>query len=244
MSTFSPNLSAQPAGIPILTSSHRKFTVSITGGYFRKNIHGITYDSPRLLFKGNFGLVSFLDLFAEVGAAKITITIPGGTPTRLDGKYQIAYGAGLNIRCFNLPRHHFSIFINGQLFRFTSNPTSKDSKLVANNEVLQVLELRYDWREASLNTGFTKGWGVVKFYVGVNAKIVQRLETKIDKIVFDGVSESVFTQTGEYSSGLETSPFIGLDFDLPSRLTLSLEMVGRNGSDFAFYLGLSQTGKP
>ncbi|MFQ6113149.1 MAG: hypothetical protein ACE5NG_03555 [bacterium] len=243
LSTLSASLSAQPAGIPILTQSHRELTVGISGGYFRKDIDGITYTSPRYLVKGVLGLGGFLDLFAEVGVARVTLEMPDGQ-ANLSSKYQIAYGVGLNVRYFSLPRYRFSLFVSGQMIRFTSNPSSANLRFLADTEVLQVLELKYDWREASLNTGLTKAWGVVNFYLGVNAKIIQRLETKIDKIVIDEGSESVVRQTGEYLSGLETSPFIGLDFSLPSRLTLSLEVVGRNRSDFAFYLGLSQTGKP
>jgi hypothetical protein len=243
-STFSPSLFAQPAGMPILTQSDRQVTLSITGGYFQKNINGITYNSPRYLLKGILGLVGFLDLFAEVGVAKVTLDISDGTQARLDGKYQLAYGGGLNIRYFHLPRYRFSLFISGQIFRFVANPSSRNSRILGNTEVLQVVELKYDWREVSLNTGFVKGWGVANFYIGLNAKIIQRLETKIDKIIVNGGGDSSSSQSGEYLSGLESRPFIGLDLKLPSKLTVSLELLARNRSDFVFYIGLSQTGSP
>lgn len=235
---------AQPTGIPIFTQSHREITVSITGGYFRKNIHGIEYNSPRYILKGILGLARFLDIFGEIGVAKVTLVMPDDTQSNLESKYQMAFGAGINIRLLYIPRYRFSLFISGQLFRFTSKPSSENVSFLAGSQVVQVLELKYDWRDALFNAGLTKDWGVVNFYCGLHAKTIQRLETRIDKIIINGGDESETKQTGEYLSGLETSPFIGLDLNLPSQLKLSLEITGRNRSDFAFYIGLSQTGKP
>ncbi len=242
--TFSSSLTGQPAGMPIFSNSHREVTLSINGGYVQKNINGVTYTSPRYLLKGILGLEHFVDLFAEVGFAKVFVDPPKSDQPNLEGKYQMALGGGLSIRLLNLPRYRFSLFINGQIFRFTNSPSSETTRPVANTELTEVLELKYDWREASLNAGVTKGLGAVNAYVGLNAKLIQRLETKIFKIIIEGGGESVSKQTGEYLSGVKIGPFFGLDFSLPSRLKLSLELTGRKRSDFAFYLGISQTGKP
>lgn len=237
-------LFAQPIGSPILTQTHKEFTVSLLGGYVHKNIQGITDNSPRYLIKTVYGLADFIDLFVDAGFAKVDLVMPNEDIATFKGKYNFAYGGGLKIRLLNIRPYRFSIFTSGQVLRFITTPSSEELLTIAGGNILKIRALRYDWREFQINLGVTKGWAVMSLYSGFNAKFIQRLETQVEKIVVDGIGESETSQNGEYLSGLETSPFVGVDFNLPSRYKLSFEIVGQNLSDLAFYIGISQTGKP
>jgi hypothetical protein len=235
---------AQPVGSPILTQSHKEFTVSLLGGYVRKNIERIQNNSPRYLLRTAYGLAEFIDLFVDVGFTKVSLVTLDEDITNFEGKYNLAYGGGIKIRLLNIRPYRFSIFTSGQVFRFITTPSSEELLTIGGGEISKIRELHYDWRELQINLGTTKGWGVVRLYSGLNAKFIQRLETQVEKIVVNGIGESENSQNGEYLSGLETSPFAGVDFNLPSRYKLSFEIVGRNRSDLAFYIGISQTGQP
>lgn len=244
LSTLSKATLAQPAGSPVFTRSHKEFSVSLNGGYVSKNIYGIKNNSSRILLKTVLGLAGFWDIFAEAGIAKVTLVTPDKSLSNLVGKYKLAYGGGISVRVFDFPRYRFSFFTQGQVFRFTANPSSEQLKTIGGSEVSQILEFQYDWREAQFNAGITKGLGNAIIYSGANVKIIQRLETKIAKLVVPEVGESEAKQKGEYLSGLEINPFIGVDFNLPSRFKFSFEIIGQNSSDLTIYIGISQTGKP
>ncbi|MFQ5706875.1 MAG: hypothetical protein ACE5HO_05460 [bacterium] len=91
---------------------------------------------------------------------------------------------------------------------------------------------------------FVCGLGSLITYATARGRFVQRLETAIDKLVLSDGGVSQHRRTGEYLSGFEAGAIVGSEFDLPSRLNLSFETAARNSSDFAFSIGLSQTGKP
>ena len=238
-----PDLLAQPAGMPVFSNSHKQFTISLTGGYFRKNIEGFTHNSPRFLFKTVLGLGRFLDIFGEVGTAKVTLVRPG--ETNLESKYRLAYGGGINIRFLYFSRSRFSLFFNSQVFRFKSNPSAESEGILGGAKILNVLEFQYDWREVQFNMGFTKRWGNISIYSGANSKLIQRYETKINRVIFAGGNEpDPRLQTNEYLSGFEMNPFLGVDFNLPPRTKFSVELVGRSTSDLVISVGISQTGKP
>ncbi|MFQ5770471.1 MAG: hypothetical protein ACE5HX_08050 [bacterium] len=166
--------------------------------------------------------------------------------SRLDfkDKYHLAFGAGIILRYFYNERMRFSLFFSGQIFRFTSNPSLEMRQNFAGIEVKQVLALKYDWREVNFNLGFFKGMGFVNLFSGMHAELIQRFETKINKNIIAGGTDSENIQSGEYKSGLQMNPFLGIDLKLPARCALSLEIIGRNKSDFVFNIGISQTGKP
>jgi len=233
-------LDAQPAGVPIHTESNNEFTISLDGGFFTKKIFGIKNESRRFFFKGSYGLNSRIDIYGLFGLTNLRLTLADSARTVLDDGFKVAYGGGLALRILAFERLQMSLFFNGQLIRFISKPASESTLGFGT----QVVQLNYDWREANLIFGLTKKIGAANFYGGINAKIIQRFETKTDKLVFSGQNSTATRVKGKYSSGLLMSPLFGLDLNLPSRLKVSLELSANNESDFAFYIGLSQRGKP
>jgi len=233
-------LNAQPAGVPIYTESNREFTISLDGGFFTKKIFGIKNESRRFFLKGSYGLSSYLDFYGLFGLTNLSLTLADSARTVLDDGFKAAYGGGLSLRILVFERMQMSLFFNGQLIRFISKPASESTLGFGT----QVVQLNYDWREANLTFGLTKKIGAANFYGGINTKIIQRFETKIDKLVFSGQTTAGNQVKGKFNSGLLTSPLFGLDLNLPSRLKISLEISANNESDFAVYFGLSQTGKP
>ena len=237
-------VSAQPLGSPVLTNSHRQFTLSFNGGYTRKPIFGVGNRSTRFLLKGVLGFGRRFDVFADLGVVKLTLEKSGSTPSKLADKYRLAYGAGFALRYLNIQRWRLAFFLNAQAFRFTCQPTMETTLSIPGGEIVQILQLRYDWREALLHTGLVKDVGVVKFIAGVKVNFIQRLETKISATRVGGSPGPEEIEKGRYQSGLQTHPIAGLEFTLPSRYVLSFELSGRDRSDFAFNFGISQTGKP
>jgi len=233
-------LNAQPAGMPIYTEGNQEFTISLEGGFFTKRIYGIKNESRRFFLKGSYGLSSYLDVYGLFGLTNLSLTLADSAHTLLDDGFKAAYGAGFSLRILAFERLQMSLFFNGQLIRFVNKPASESTLGFGT----QVLQLNYDWREANLTFGLTKKIGAANFYGGINIKIIQRFETKIDRLVFSGQNTMANQVKGKFNSGLLTSPVFGIDLALPSRLKISLEMSANNESDFAVYFGLSQTGKP
>ena len=232
-------LNAQPAGMPIYTEGNREFTISLDGGFFTKKIFGIKNEARRFFLKGSYGLGN-LDFYGLLGVTNLSLTLADSARTVLEDGFKAAYGGGFSLRIPAFERLQVSLFINGQMIRFVSKPASESTLGFGT----QVLQLNYDWRETNLTFGLTKKIGAANFYGGINTKIIQRFETKTDRLVFSGQNTAANQVKGKFNSGLLTSPLFGLDLNLPSRLKISLEISANNESDFAVYFGLSQTGKP
>jgi hypothetical protein len=237
-------LAAQPVGSPALTNSHREFTLSFSGGYVKKEIFGVENQSTRFLAKGMLGFANQFDIFFEIGAANLTLEMSGAAPLNLEDKYRLALGGGFTLRYLRIQPAQTSFFLKGQIFRTTSQPSALTTTTLSGVPVTQSLVLKYDWREAIFSTGLVKEIGVMNLFAGARGSLTQRLETKISSTGIAGDSGSEIRETGEYRSGLQTQPFLGVEFKLPARYLFSCEISGRSASDFAFYLGISQTGKP
>ena len=238
------SLNAQPAGGPIFASSKNEFTISVDGGHFTKRIFRVKHDSRRFFLKGTYGISDRFEFFGRVGLMNLELTLADSARTTLDDGFRLAYGGGLTLRVLEFERLRLSFFFSGQFFRVVSRPEAETSLSFAGAPALQVLQMKYDWREGGLTFGVSKQIGSINFYTGATARIIQRYETKIEKIVFGGRSANEIREKGKYTSGLLMSPLFGLDLNLPSRLKISLELSANNESDFAVYFGLSQTGKP
>lgn len=234
---------AQPVGSPLATQSQHGLTLSLHGGYFSKDIFGVRNTSPRFLIKGIYGLAGLVDFYGTVGFVKLRLEMPGAGFEFTD-KYRLGYGAGMNLRIFDFEQIRLSSYVSGQIFRFEAKPTGNEALNVAVAQGLKVTELDYDWRELNFNYILAKGFANVTFYTGVNGKIIERHETRTDKIVFNATTVSADIQSGKYKSGLIISPLLGMDFNFPGQVKLSVEGMATSESDFAFYVGLSQTGSP
>ncbi len=237
-------LAAQPIGGPALSNSHREFTLSFSGGYVKKEIFGVENQSTRFLAKGILGFANHFDIFLEIGAANLALELSGDAPLNLEDKYRLALGGGFTLRYLRIQPVRTSFFLKGQIFRTTSEPSARTTTMLAGLPVTQLLVLKYDWREAVFSSGFVKEIGVMNFFAGARGSLTQRLETKISSTGIAGDSGSEIRETGEYRSGFETQPFLGVEFKLPARYLFSCEISGRSASDFAFYIGISQTGRP
>lgn len=237
------SLKAQHVGGAIFPGNTDRFAVSVDAGHFTKKIFGIKNDSRRFFLRGSYGIGDRLDFFGRVGLIRLKLTLSDSARTVLDDGFRVAYGGGLTLRILDLERLNASLFLSGQAFRVISKPDFEESLSYAGNLATQVLQLEYDWREANFTFGLTKRFKSVHFYTGVNAKIIQRFETKIDKLVFSGQSALENRENGKYNSGTLISPLVGVGFNLPSRLKFSLELAANNETDFSFYVSLSQTGK-
>lgn len=234
----------QPLGAPMLTNSHREFTLSVNGGYFQKEIYGVENRSKRFLVKGILGVANSLDLFVDIGASKLSLNMSGTTPIELDDKYRLAYGAGFALRLLQIQSAGFSLFTNAQVFRTTNQPATTMQSSLAGIPVTQSLTLKYDWREATFSGGFVEEIGFVNFVGGVRGSLIHRRETKITANSIEGEPGAETREKGEYRSGFRANPFFGLEFKLPARYLLSCEIAGRRSTDYGFYIGISQTGKP
>lgn len=235
---------AQPIGGPALTNSHGEFTLSFSGGYVRKEIYGVENRSTRFLAKGILGIAKSLDIFVEAGAANLALEMSGATPVKLEDTYRFAIGAGFTLRYFHFQPAKLSFFLNAQVFRTTCSPATTMVNNLAGIPVTQLLMLKYDWREALINSGFVKEIGAVNLIGGIRGSVTQRLETKITASAVGADPGAEIRETGEYRSGLQANPFFGIEFKLPARYLFSCEASGRSGSDYALYIGISQTGKP
>lgn len=235
---------AQPAGGPIFSNGENKLTIGIDGGQFSKKIFGTKNNSRRFFLRGCYGVTGRLDFFGLLGFVNMELTLADSAQTVLDDGYRIAYGGGLTFRVLQFESLQASLFLTGQIFRFVSKPSVETLLSFGGAPASQVLQLNYDWREADFSGGFSKQIKSMVFYVGVSAKIIQRFETKIDKLVFSGQSGVESTEKGKFSSGVLLSPLAGLDWHLPSRLKISMEITANNEQDFAIYFGISQAGKP
>ncbi|MFQ5677527.1 MAG: hypothetical protein ACE5G1_16680 [bacterium] len=237
------NVQAQPVGGPIFSNGEKELTIGVDGGHFSKKIFGTENDSRRFFLKGSYG-IGRLDFFGLVGIVNMELTLADSAQTVLDDGYRIAYGGGATLQLLQFEKLQASLFLTGQFFRFISKPAAEILLSFGGAPASQVLELNYDWREADLSGGISKRIKSIIFYLGASAKIIQRFETKTEKLVFSGQSGVESMEKGEFNSGVLLSPLAGLDIHLPSRLKISMEITARNEQDFAFYLGISQTGKP
>jgi hypothetical protein len=235
-------ISAQPAGAPFFTDSHKQFTVGLDAGKYTSTIYGVENNSKRILLKGVYGLGSRLDLFALVGGVALKLSDSSGIT--LDDNYNIAYGIGFRLALIKFGQSGFSLLGGAQIIRFRSNPSSDEPLNVANSQVTRSVAMKYDWREANADAGLAKNIGRFCFYTGVNLKYIDREETKIEEFSFGESSLPTNIQNGRYQSGVLMSPVFGLDIKVGSYYQLHGEISGTDKTDYAFYFGISQAGSP
>ncbi|RMF70171.1 MAG: hypothetical protein D6743_00700, partial [Calditrichaeota bacterium] len=159
-------------------------------------------------------------------------------------KFRPAYGGGLAIQILRVEALGLAFVGRGQFMRFTSKPAAERSLGSSQSELSQVVQLDYDWREVNSNFGIAKATNFLTLYTGLNLKWIDRRERREDKLIFGQSETTVGQQFGRYRSGLLLSPTVAVDFALPSRLTLSLDVAGSSRDDITFYIGLSQAGRP
>ncbi len=240
----SPVAYAQSIGAPILTESHRKFTLSFNTGYARSDIFGVRNTSSRFLFKGIYGFGEKFDVFGKFGVAKLGLRAPQAEAPDFSDDYHLALGGGFTYRYLTLPALRMSLFLNGQVFRFTSNPASERSLVLGGTSVTQVTEFEYDWRQVDVSLGFIERLGNLKLYGGLTGKVIHRLESRIMRSIIGGSESAAAPEKGEYRSGLQIGPFIGIDIMLPSYYFISAEIISKGRKDFLITFAISQTGKP
>lgn len=241
--SFTQTAKAQVGGSSFF-GSRGEFSVTVAGGYFQKNIYTVENSAPRFFLKGQYGLSNRVDFFAQVGAAKLTLTVPGQTRIIFRDKHRLAYGAGMIIRPLTFEPLRLSTFFSGQINRFVNKPSVQTNSRVAGSDVIESSALNYDWREADLKMGLSKAFRSLNIYSGVNIKFIQRIETRVEKLIFNGATVTESRQSGEYNSGAIVSPMIGAELLLPARLSLNFEVSANSDTDFVFFIGISQTGRP
>lgn len=240
----SPGVHAQSIGGPILTESHRKFTLGFNTAYARSDIFGVRNTSSRFLFKGIYGFGEKFDLFGKFGVAKLELRAPQAETPDFSDDYHLAFGGGFTYRYLTLPSLRMSLFLSGQLFRFTSNPASERRLVLGGVSVTQVTEFEYDWREADASLGFIERLGNLKLYGGLTGKVIHRLESRIMRNIIGGSESAEAPEKGEYRSGPQISPFLGIDIMLRSNYFISAEIITKGRNDFLITFAISQTGKP
>jgi hypothetical protein len=236
-------LLSQPTGGPFFTDTHKQFTVSLDAGKMASTIYGVETRSSRVLLKAVYGLGERLDLFGIAGGVALRLDAPS-LGVALDDKYNLAYGAGFRVKLTQLGKSGLSLIGGAQVFRFESNPASADHVAIANSQVTKALEMQYDWREGHIDAGIGKKIGRFMFYTGINFKYVDRKETKIESYSFGESSLPTNIESGRYQSGTITSPVFGIDVKVGGRYKIHAEISGTDKAAYAYYFGISQTGRP
>lgn len=237
------HLLAQPAGLPISTRSHKELTISFDGGVSKRTFAGIGHTSPRFMLRALYGIKGRFDIFGQVGAAQLKLTLPSDHLV-MEDRYRPAYGAGFNWHFFDFIGSGIRAFLGAQILRFETEPASEKRVTVGGKEVSQRTLLHYDWRELQAYFGFSKRFEDFSFYVGANVSVVSRLERRSQRLILNGEGVSLGEQRGKFNSGIISNPLIGFEIALPARTKLNFEGVVASKEEFALYVGLSQTGWP
>lgn len=218
--------------------------MSLEGTRFSRDISGIDNRANAVHVKALYGLSDRIDLWAQLGLIKLHLENVDSTGMSLSDDYIPAAGAGFNYRFADWTGPKLTLIAGVSFYTFHANPSAENRLFVANTEVKEILELSYDWREANVNVGAARDFGFMDFYAGVNFKYIDRPETKRTRLLFGEETTTTANQRGKYESGLLLIPGLGMDFKFNARFKLSVGISGSSQSDYAFFVGLSQTGQP
>lgn len=232
---------AQQASGPLSIKQENQFAVTLNAGQFQRTIAGMENKAARFFLKAGYSLTDRLDLFAQAGVTKLELQ---SGELLFQDKLRPIYGIGVNFRPLLVNTFRTALLINGQLLRFVSRPQAESASTISGSQVTEVDEFKYDWREAVLNLGLVKEWNRVNLYGGVNVRFIQREETRTESLILNENPGAETRTSTTFQSGAIVTPQVGMELLLPSRIILSLEIAANHDSDYVFFVGLSQIGKP
>jgi hypothetical protein len=230
----------QGIGLPLLSDSSGQPMLAVAAGQRERVIGGWSTISRIAYGRAAFGLGGQVDVFAGVGLLDLRLLVPGGEMTSSPA---LAYGVGLNARLLRVKRIGLSLLANASLWR--SQPeVSADLGGTNGGAFERLTVLHYDWREASGGLALGKTWGPTEWYAGVSGYMIQRRESRWAVLRTSGTDVKGPVSSGEFRSGFVAQMVVGVDLHLPQGFKLSLEIEGRDRSNFGVLFGVSQTGSP
>ncbi|MDM7925010.1 MAG: hypothetical protein QUS35_03235 [bacterium] len=249
-------LSAQTCGNPAGAAGKGLWTMALSGAFQTLDEGTQTAETRRVLFKTQYGLGAGLDAYGLIGAVDLAMkhNSPGFSVS--NDKYRIAYGAGFSFQMpaqgakpapksrVRNPRssrntNPLVIFGGGNVIRFPSEAVYTKP----GDYWTQEFSLKYDSREATGHAGILLPGKTLKFYIGGAVWAVQRLDSKKQTLLASDGSETVVgTKKGKYQSGVWTGGMVGVQYDLPQNVSLSVEGVAFNQEYYRIMIGISQTG--
>ena len=229
----------QMAGNPVGSRGDKEWTVGVMGNYFQMEQGDEQSISKRLLAKSDWGLTPWLDVQVMIGAVQLEMRSPRINVEDYHGKFKFAFGLGFQSQIpLGGSVQSPSLWFGGQALRFTS----KGSYVERTELVTREFMMDYDWREFQVHAGMIVPYRFIRFYAAGVGWAVQRLDTKNEYIVYNDIHNYVGEEEGEYRSGIWTAGIIGVEFLLPSRYSIGIEMLYFNSYNYQIMVGLSQSG--
>jgi len=238
---FAAPLFAQPIGVPIVYEQSGQLMVSATGGLARQDLGDDTYLSERYLLRARYGFAKELDLFGGIGIARLRVE---DDAPRQGPKPTLAYGGGVHLTFLNMPKAHLLGSITGQVFRFVNRERREEPITIGGERWTQIRESKHDWLEYGGALGVILDGTWLDVYGGYEVLVLDLLRTDREEFRRQGEAASPGGARAIHFDATGRRPFLGVDFALPDRLKISLEVRGTSLADGAVFIGLSQRGSP
>lgn len=221
-----PALASSP-GNPLLTVGKARLAVSAEWEQNNRNLDLETESevtSNRYWLKGTYGLFDWLDLCGAVGAVDFDVSTSQDRRARSfeSDHLSFGFGGGFKLRALHSEERNLSLLL-----------TTNGSVLQTEEFVGSAPPSDFTWNEFQLAISVAKGFGFTFPYLGVSYSVVD------GELTWDGGGAGDFRDPGGFV-------FAGIDFSLPSRYVLTIEMNGRIGGgldEASFCVGISQSTK-
>lgn len=214
----------QSVGNPVLPGAG-SYSIGVGVDQTKYEIDGHDFTMSKALMKVDFDLGKGFDAAFFAGANNLHITYPAAMQrTQFKSRYQLALGGSGKLSAPNPWERDNMLFIEGGGLTFKAIGTSV-SEAEANSG--EEYYRKFSWFEYWGTAGTIFLLDKFDLYLGYQGRIVHQYEA--------------FSQT-DFKSGLKSSGILGIEWKLPNRYALNVQLRVFNGATFS--IGLSQAALP
>lgn len=232
---------AQMAGNPV-GSQGGEWSMGLSTSILKHDIGDYSTESQRHVLKSTWSILPFMDFYVLAGGVGLKMESSDQALEPYKGNFRIGMGTGFNMNLLDDKTAGFGLWVDGHVFRFTSQGSYKELQMIHGNSYDREHKLYYDWREFRCNAGITIPVKRVKFYAAGSLMNIWRKDIK-KEYLDDGETQTYLGEKkDEYKSGNWTGGLAGIEISLPDRYQLSVEVLGFNKKNYQIMVGISQVG--
>lgn len=198
--------------------------------------------SQRYLAKLTYGLAPRLDVFVKLGTGALHVSPEGeSSSSTFAGDAQLALGGGVRAETSRFRSlGGCRLFTSLQYLQFTSEGEFLREETHKDWTWDERLVTSYDWREVGVSAGLCRAFGKGSLYGGLAFTHVTGSIEREQFVLSEGSSMKVGEGREDFSEGLGSGIFVGLDFALSGALRFSTEYQLNDRHHGTLFVGLSE----
>jgi len=239
-----PLIFAQSLTLPVLSENHAEFSMSVQGGLSRIDVSHSKNNLYFAIARPAFGLWRSLDIFAIIGGMQQHTDYVSAEFSDYRSSSAVIYGGGATVLFSNEGPFKSSLFLSGQIMRFTPDGSIYNQLVNQNTGFKKRHDIEYQWTNIEFAAIAAKKVHRLELISGISF-LQQKAEHSTQRILAnESTSVPVGNSEGPFLKKSALFFNAGVMLHLPGRHRLGLHFRSSGNKDFGIFLSLSQTGSP